>query len=116
MKITRAFSPGDRYQFDFGMCSTKKGYAQVDTEQDASYFGTWANPEQLSIINYCEGDITLTQANNEKEFVDEIHRIKAFHEKLGYRFLGIDPGFNDRLSAQFKALGLSEMLPEGGDC
>ena len=38
MKITREFCPGDRYLYDFGLCSYKKGWAQVDTAQDASYF------------------------------------------------------------------------------
>ena len=44
MKITREFCPGDRYVYDFGLCTYEKGWAQVDTAQDASYFGTWANP------------------------------------------------------------------------
>ena len=40
MKITREFCPGDRYTYDFGHCSYENGWAQVDTAQDASYFGT----------------------------------------------------------------------------
>ena len=39
MKITREFAPADRYVYDFGLCSYKNGCAQVDTAQDASYFG-----------------------------------------------------------------------------
>ena len=42
MKITREFCPGDRYVYDFGLCNHEKGWAQVDTAQDASYFGKWA--------------------------------------------------------------------------
>ena len=38
MKITREFAPADRYVYDFGLCSYEKGWAQVDTAQDASYF------------------------------------------------------------------------------
>ena len=43
MKITREFCPGDRYTYDFGLCSYEKGWAQVDTAQDVSYF---VQPEQ----------------------------------------------------------------------
>ena len=46
---------GDRYQFDWGECSTANGYAQVDTKQDAWYYGTWANPETFTIVSYAEG-------------------------------------------------------------
>ena len=28
MKITREFCPGDRYLYDFGLCSYEKGWAQ----------------------------------------------------------------------------------------
>ena len=38
MKITREFCPADRYTYDFGLRSYEKGWAQVDTAQDASYF------------------------------------------------------------------------------
>ena len=62
MKITREFWPGDRYVYDFGLCSYKKGWAQFDTAQDARYFGTWANPTRLIIFSYCKGDTTLKEA------------------------------------------------------
>ena len=47
MKITREFCPGDRYVYDFGLCRYEKGWAQIDTAQDASFFGTWADPTRL---------------------------------------------------------------------
>ena len=62
MKITREFCPGDRYVYDFGLCSYENGTAQVNTAQDASNFGTWANPMRLMIFSYCEGDMTLKEA------------------------------------------------------
>ena len=62
MKITHEFCPGDRYTYDFGLCSFENGWAQIDTAQDASYFGTWANPTRLMIFSYCEGDTTLKEA------------------------------------------------------
>ena len=38
----------ERYHFDFGECSACNGYAQVDTSQDAPYFGIWTNPMNLN--------------------------------------------------------------------
>ena len=66
MKITREFCPGDRYVYDFGLCSYENGWAQVDTAQDASYFGTWANPTRLMIFSYCEGDTTLKRPRRQR--------------------------------------------------
>ena len=56
METIRDFASTDRYIFDFKLCTTGKGWAQVDTEQDASYFGTWANPFELKVVSYTEGD------------------------------------------------------------
>ena len=42
MKITRDFRPlSDRYSIDCGRCSYANGFAQIDTKQDAVWFGTW---------------------------------------------------------------------------
>ena len=61
MRITRDFKPmSDRYGFDFGPCSNANGFAQIDTRQDASYYGTWCSPAARTIVNYCEGDVTTT--------------------------------------------------------
>ncbi len=59
MKIVREFAQADRYVYDFGSCSYANGFAQIDTRQDASYFGTWCSPERRMIVNYCEGDVTI---------------------------------------------------------
>lgn len=111
MKITRDFnSMTDRYAFDFGQCSTKNGFAQIDTSQDASYYGTWANPFKLIIVNFCEGDITIKEAENQKEFTEVILELKKWNEESGYRFRGIDPGFNKELKVEFESLGLEKLL------
>jgi len=107
MKITREFAPADRYLYDWGLCSTGNGFAQVDTSQDASYFGTWANPFKLIIFQYCEGDTTMTECETEQEFCAEMRKIEGFD---GYRFRGVDPGFNAPLLAKFEEIGLSNML------
>ncbi len=110
MNTIRKFIPCDRYQYDFNSCSTSKGFAQVDTSQDASYFGTWANPEELIIVCYCEGDVTIQTAENKNEFVGEIRNIKKWNEENGHRFKGIDPGFNKEIKNSFLSLGLSDLL------
>jgi hypothetical protein len=110
MKITREFAPADRYLYDFGLCSTANGWAQIDTAQDASYFGTWANPTRLLILNYCEGDTTLKEAGLPEEFAAELRQIDAWNWAQGYGPARIDPGFDPAMTAAFVALGLVEML------
>lgn len=110
MKITRLFEPTDRYVFDFKFCTTKMGFAQVDTGQDASYFGTWANPFTLRTICYCEGDVTISDAENVAEFITEINTIKSWNDEQGHSFKGIDPGFNEDLKAEFVKIGLGDFL------
>jgi len=111
MKTIRDFEMnGDRYKYDFGPCTTGKGWAQVDTGQDASYFGTWANPFTLKIFNYCEGDTTVQEAETKTEFKEELNKIKTWNEENGHRFLGIDPGFNAELKNEFINMGLEKLL------
>lgn len=40
MKFTTEVCSSDRYIYDFGLSSYKKGWAQVNAAQDACYFGT----------------------------------------------------------------------------
>ena len=105
MKITRQLCPGDRYVYDFGLCIYEKGWAQVDTAQDASYFGTWANPTRLMIFIYCEGDTTLQEAASPDEFAAELREIDAWNRAHGYGPARIDPGFDPAMKAVFKVLG-----------
>ena len=43
MKTTSDLRPlSDRYEFDCGPCSYANGFAQVDTRQDAPYYGSGA--------------------------------------------------------------------------
>ena len=58
------FNDGDRYILDFGACSSKNGFAQIDTDQDASYFGMWCNPVSLRLVSFCEGDFTIIDFDN----------------------------------------------------
>ena len=100
----------DRYILDFGQCSSKNGFAQVDTEQDAWYYGTWANPYKLIIVNYCEGDVTVQRCESEQEFAETLRKIKAWNEKQGFKKFGIDGMCNDSLISKFKSIGVGDLL------
>jgi hypothetical protein len=108
MKTTHEFAPADRYVYDFSTCTTSNGFAQVDTDQDASYFGTWANPERRIVICYCEGDVTVTECATDDEFVETLRGINTWNVENGYRPIGIDTGWNlrSKLAQTFVALGL----------
>jgi hypothetical protein len=110
MKTTRTHeSNGNRYGFDFGPCSSKNGWAQIDTSQDAWYFGSWANPARLMVFDYTEGDCTLQQCESSEEFCELIHKIRAWNLDRGYTF-AIDPMCNNDIEQQFRALGLGDVL------
>ena len=44
MQIERTNENADRYKYDFDVCHFGKGWAQIDTSEDAYYYGQWANP------------------------------------------------------------------------
>lgn len=91
-----------RYLFDFGECRTQNGWAQVDTRQDASYFGIWANPTTLQVIEFMEGDLYRSTMDSPEEFAEWLSNVPDFK--------GIDPGFNDELAETFRSLGLGHLL------
>jgi len=110
MEITRTFLPADRYRFDCGECSSAAGFAQVDTRQDASYFGQWANPTARKLVSYCEGDVTRTECADDAEFVQTVREMETWTNDAGYGPLKIDPGFNEDLTREFTRLGLADLL------
>ena len=110
MKIIRSFEPGDRYRFDFDLCSCARGWAQVDTAQDASWFGTWASPSERTILNFAEGDVTRTLCDTDEEFAATLREIDRWNRDHGYGPARIDPGFDAALKAAFEAVGLGDML------
>jgi hypothetical protein len=106
MKITREFCPGERYVYDFGLCSYENGWAQVDTAQDAFYFGTWVNATRLLIFSHCEGDTTLKEAASPEEFAAELREIDARNRAHDYGRARFDPA----MKVTFEGLGLADML------
>ena len=106
---TEFIANGDRYRFDFRICSPGHGFAQIDTGQDAWYFGTWANPTKLIIVNYAEGDLTTWEADTMQEFVDHIRNVKKWNDDHGHGF-HIDGMERPEIIEGFNALGLGELL------
>ena len=114
MNRETSFDPmADRYKFDTGMCSVKNGYAQVDTNQDASYYGTWTNPHKLVMVTFAEGDIDVTTFDDVDEYCKFIRKFAEWHNKHSIRgFLGIDPMLSQSLTDRFKEIGLTDLLHE----
>ena len=110
IKQTREFCPGDRYRYDCGLCSTKNGFAQIDTSQDAHYYGTWANPEKRLIFSYTEGDTCLTECDTDQEFIEQIRYCETWNNDGGWGQIHIDPGFNPDIKQRFEAMGLADLL------
>ena len=109
MEITREFCPGSRYVYDFGLCSSKNGFAQLDTGDDAECYGNWANPEKRIIFSYVEGDCTMTECDTDAEFVAEIRRSQAWHKENTGKF-AVDAGLRGAAADRWNALGLGDLL------
>jgi len=85
MKRTAGFTPcGDRYAYDFRLCLPAKGWAQLDTKQDAWYYGNWINPLTLETVSYAEGDATHIKYDDEAEFVRGVGESLAWHTEHGW--------------------------------
>jgi hypothetical protein len=108
MTITRTeeFKEADRYRYDLNEC---KDFAQVDTSQDASYFGIWACPVRRVIFTYCEGDCTTVTTDSDEEFCAEILKVREFANRVG-KFHGIDPGLLPARREPWLAIGLGDLL------
>jgi hypothetical protein len=109
MEIERSFTAADRYLYDFRKCPASEGWAQVDTRQDAPYYGTWANPTLRKIVNYCEGDVTVTHCDNDAEFIQAVREMQAWNAEREY-WIGIDGMCVPEIITRFEALGLGELL------
>lgn len=114
-RLERAFDPGgERYKYDCGECSPRRGFAQVDTKQDAPYYGTWANPTRFIIVTYCEGDVTREYCDSAEDFKAAMLRLIQWAQENNY-WKGIDPGWpgmkdTEAIETAFKAVGLGEYI------
>lgn len=105
MKRTTGFKiDGTRYDYDFGECTYAEGWAQVDTWEDASYYGNWINPTTLEWQSFAEGDTTHIKFETEAEMIEFA---REFCARMNAK---IDPGLGDEMKARFQALGLADLL------
>lgn len=112
--INRFFTPSDRYEYDFKRCTYAGGWAQLDTSQDASYFGQWINPKLRQILCYCEGDVSITSVDTDDELVEAVDEIKSWNENQGHRFIGINPGFSEKFLSALIDTGLKPYVSLSG--
>jgi hypothetical protein len=106
MKEQRFFQDTDRYIYDFKL---KKHFAQIDTSQDAHYYGNWASPIEFKIITYAEGDHVIKTCESKEEFVAEMNELISW-QKYNQYWKGIDPGFNEPGKQAWIDLGFEEFL------
>ena len=110
MKVTRAFEPmGDRYRYDFKLCHFRDGWAQLDTKQDAWYYGNWINPLTLRLCSYAEGDVVVTECADAAEFVTAVREACEWQKQAGY-FIGIDGMCSTPIIEAVTRMGLAEYL------
>lgn len=110
MKVERSFQEADRYLFDFKLCTYAKGWAQLDTAQDAWYFGNWVNPTERKLVSYAEGDMAITTCETDEEFATAVREACEWHRQRDGRLGRIDPGLDPAMKATFEALGLGDCL------
>lgn len=110
MKLTREFLSIDRYYFDFNVCTPSKGFAQVDTPQDAWYYGHWFNPFTLTLVAYIEGDVVTTQYESKDECITDMRYLSEWNVQHNGKSAKIDGMCNQSLIETIKELGLGDML------
>ena len=108
-KIRDFIVNGDRYQFDFNLCSPSKGFSQVDTDQDESSYGHWASPFEFKLVSYVEGDVTISIAPNKAEFIELMRSTAKWHKDRDDE-LKIDPMLDEKQEQAWKELGLADLL------
>ena len=86
------------------------GFAQVDTRQDASYYGTWCSPAERTIVSFSEGDVTTTVCETDEELVAELREFARWTDEAGYGPMKIDAVCHDGLRPAFEKLGLADLL------
>lgn len=96
MTKEKSFVGGDRYQFDFTLL--KDGFFQVDTQQDASYYGHWLNPIKRILVSFMEGDLIICRYENDEEMSEDLKSFDEFErEQIGNdKGIKIDIGLRDR--------------------
>lgn len=98
----------DRFTYDEKL-TISEGWAQIDTWQDASYFGVWCNPIKREIFTYCEGDLTLEKCESDEDFRAALEHCLTFYGRSGTP-TKIDAAFCPELAEKFHALGFKDRV------
>jgi len=64
-----------RYKWDFSL-NWSDGWCQLDTAEDAWYYGNWVNLVTWEFMSYAEGDFEHTKAESLEEFLAELKRLQ----------------------------------------
>lgn len=70
----------NRYNMDFEMPA---GFYQIDTDQDAPYFGAWCSHEQQQVLTFAEGDISLETFFEPAAYQAKIQKMGRVDDGLG---------------------------------
>lgn len=77
--VYRGSRHGERYLYDFKICTAAKGWRQYDTSQDDWYFGVWVHMEEMLTFTYCEGDLSLVVCPTKESFKAELDDAAEFY-------------------------------------
>ena len=101
----------DRYSVENSLYVFTKSstWAQVDTDQDAWYFGHWANPVTWSIVSYAEGDLVVLRCDTAEEFCSELYAMATWHATQD-SYLRIDP--KEKHKSLWLELGLGPLMAD----
>ena len=81
---------GERYDFDFKICTPDLGWKQYDTSQDAWYFGVWVHVEKRLTVTFAEGDLTVVECPTLETFRAELEDAEKFYGDPPPMAIGID--------------------------
>lgn len=102
----------DRYKYDLKFREADNWF-QVDTWQDASYFGVWTNPIELKIATYCEGDTSLEVCDDDADYRDALTRCLEFYDSERQR-AKVDCIYASRsrpeIAERLRALGFADRI------
>ena len=94
-QIWRFIQRTSRYFFDrnlaLGPAEDPDTWTQFDTASDASIFGVWIHRHDRMILEFAEGDLTLTVYDTPEAYDDALVRLCRLHDTAP-AFTVIDPG------------------------
>lgn len=111
IRTQRSFNGGaERYYYDLGPCSARNGFAQIDSRQDAPWYGTWCSPSERKVVSFVEGDVAETVCDTDEEFVQYLREMADWFNGSGNGPMKIDAGLTEAFADKFRALGVGDLL------